>query len=105
MPIDTSDDSDISPGKRTSDQGTAFPQKYQTIIRRTLTLKKAIVDELVEAPPPPKDQIVTVIEDGTDFAIAKKIRVNISHFKNKYNFETVGKEIKDPQKRFHMTLN
>lgn len=51
-----------------------------------------------------KEHFVFLIEDGTDMASGRKVRVNLIEYIEKYNFQTNGKEIKDPQKRYFMTL-
>ena len=33
-----------------------------------------------------KDQIVYMVEDGTDLAINKKVKVNVTTYLDKYNF-------------------
>jgi len=51
------------------------------------------------------DRWVTLVEDGSDLATCKKCKVNLRRFQEKYNFESSGKEIKDRQQLFFLSLN
>lgn len=53
---------------------------------------------------PPKEHFVYLIEDGTDFSSGRNFKVDIMEYLNRYNFETRGVEITDPQKRYFLTL-
>lgn len=52
-----------------------------------------------------RDQWITLVEDGSDLSKCKKCKVNLRVYQEKYSFKQKGKQIKDPQQLYFLSLN